>query len=494
MTHRSHLPSTTPTAGLFQSRLSKQITAWVFFSIVSIEAVLFIPSYVRREAEELYRLETVSKEVLTTVKTDIIGEMPRQRLLSRIQLRENSLIKGVALYDTRGQKVDSIGEAPEFEPTTFTAPVGRPFWRDWLAATMATNSSAPTAVHSRTEEGTRYDVAWPNGNMPYMLAIRHDATAVQKTMRQYVLGVAGLVLIISAFVTWITLMVLQRIVIQPLLRLKGDLSVVGEAIAQGKTPDFDSLKRIAPNELGEVSTAFQAMFERIQQEIRDRQEAEMGLRQEQAKSDRLLLNILPEAIAAQLKENEDNQGAIANRFETATILFADIVKFTELAAGTSPTQLVCQLNDIFSAFDAIAERHGLEKIKTIGDAYMVVGGVPSPQTDHAQAVMAMAIEMMAFAEKYPLGDRQLCLRIGINTGPVVAGVIGTKKFSYDLWGDAVNIASRMESHGIVNRIQVSEDSYLQLKERYLFEDRGYLQIKGRGEMRAFLLAETKKQS
>ncbi|MEL7224335.1 MAG: adenylate/guanylate cyclase domain-containing protein, partial [Cyanobacteria bacterium J06576_12] len=211
--------------------------------------------------------------------------------------------------------------------------------------------------------------------------------------------------------------------------------------------------------------------------------------------ERLLLNILPAAIAAQLKDSENNRGAIANRFETATILFADIVKFTEIAASTGPTELVCQLNEIFSAFDAIAERHGLEKIKTIGDAYMVVGGVPSPQANHAESVMAMAIEMMAFAQDYPLvtdgRDRKLCLRIGINTGPVVAGVIGIKKFSYDLWGDAVNVASRMESHGIVNRIQVSEDTYLQLKETYEFEDRGYLQIKGRGEMRAFLLTESK---
>ena len=122
---------------------------------------------------------------------------------------------------------------------------------------------------------------------------------------------------------------------------------------------------------------------------------------------------------------------------------------------------------------------------------MVVGGVPSPQANHAEAVLAMAIEMKEFAQDYPLGERKLCLRIGINTGPVVAGVIGTKKFSYDLWGDAVNVASRMESHGIVNRIQVSEDTYLQLKETYEFEDRGYLQIKGRGEMRAFLLTESK---
>lgn len=469
-----HLQKTA--AGLFSSRLSQQITAWVFLSIVSIEAVLFIPSYGRRQTEELRRLETVSQEVFTTVKADIISEMPPQTLLRDIQLRENSLIKGVAIYDSVGEPVDSIGELPAFSSTIFTVFEDDPLWQ------------RPAVVRQRTAAGRRYDVAWSGANAPYTLAIRHDATVVQRTMRRYAMGVAGLVLIISAFVTWVTLMVTRRIVISPLLLLRDDLAAVGDVIAKGQSPTFASLQQIPNNELGEVSIAFRDMFERIHQEIRDRTQAENSLRAEQQKADRLLLNILPAEIASQLKENEGQQRAIAERFETATILFADIVKFTEIAADTSPTQLVCQLNDIFSAFDAIAERHNLEKIKTIGDAYMVVGGVSSPNSNHAQAVMAMAIEMMAFAESYLLTDnRRLCLRIGINTGPVVAGVIGTKKFSYDLWGDAVNIASRMESHGMVNRIQVSEETYLQLKDTHRFEDRGYLLIKGRGEMRTFLL-------
>ncbi|MEO0769070.1 MAG: adenylate/guanylate cyclase domain-containing protein [Cyanobacteria bacterium J06649_4] len=431
--------------------------------------------------------------MLTTVRAEIMSDMPEQQLLSRVQLNEDSLIRGVSLYTSAGEPIDSIGEAPEFERSELTWPVARSFWqRGGVMSGDVADSTNKAAVHRRSNDGTRYDVAWLRGDESYTLAIRHDATGVQRSMRRYALGVMGLVMIISVFVTWVTLQVMQRIVIRPLLLLKDDLSVVGEAIAQSETPDFASLRKIPANELGEVSVAFREMFERIHAEIRDRKEAEAGLRQEQAKAERLLLNILPAAIAAQLKDSEGNQGAIADRFETATILFADIVKFTEIAADTSPTALVCQLNDIFSAFDAIAERHQLEKIKTIGDAYMVVGGVPSPQANHAQAVMAMAMEMMDFAQAYPLGEnRQLCLRIGINTGPVVAGVIGTKKFSYDLWGDAVNIASRMESHGLVNRIQVSEDTYHLLKDSYAFEERGYLQIKGRGEMRAFLLAERK---
>ncbi|MEO1067674.1 MAG: adenylate/guanylate cyclase domain-containing protein, partial [Cyanobacteria bacterium J06638_6] len=179
--------------------------------------------------------------------------------------------------------------------------------------------------------------------------------------------------------------------------------------------------------------------------------------------------------------------AIASRFDEATILFADIVDFTGLAAEVPPTQLVQMLDDIFSAFDAIADRLGLEKIKTIGDAYMVVGGLPIPQLDHADQVMAMAIAMLRVVKTFYRQDgNPFCLRIGINTGPVVAGVIGTKKFSYDLWGDAVNIASRLESHGLINRIQVSKTTYQCLKHLYPFEERGCIDIKGRGPMKTYL--------
>lgn len=475
---------------ILRSRLSKQIATWVFLSIVTIEGVLFVPSYARRQTEELRKLETVSQEVLNGVKTEVMSGMPQQHILKSVRLNESSVIKGIALHDRQGKLVASIGEAPDFSPETFTRPTAAV--NEAIADTIAYTpfSTHLNVVRKRSAEGSRYDVAWPsNDNMPYMLAIRHDATVVQRGMQRYAMGVTFLVIIISAFVTLVTLLVLQRIVIRPLLLLRDDLAVVGEAIAFGETPTFASLQRIAQNELGEVSLAFESMYNRIHQEIRDRHQAEASLRAEQEKADRLLLNILPAEIAAQLKDNQQNQGAIAQRFDAVTILFADIVNFTGLAAQTSPTELVCRLNDVFSAFDAIAQRYGLEKIKTIGDAYMVVGGIPTAHENAPAAVMSMAIDMMAFAQSYAMDTHRLCLRIGINTGPVVAGVIGTQKFSYDLWGDAVNIASRMESHGLVNRIQVSEETYLILKESYSFEDRGYLQIKGRGEMRAFLLAE-----
>lgn len=220
-------------------------------------------------------------------------------------------------------------------------------------------------------------------------------------------------------------------------------------------------------------------------DITERKRAEEALQVEQEKSERLLLNILPKMIADQLKQD---QGAIAEQFEEATILFADIVDFTPLSASMVPTELVILLNQIFSKFDQLAERYGLEKIKTIGDAYMVVGGLPEPRTDHAEAVAEMAIEMQSAIAQFSTRDgHPFNLRIGINTGPVVAGVIGMKKFIYDLWGDTVNVASRMESQGTARGIQVTTATYEHLKNKYYLESRGAIAVKGKGEMETYWL-------
>ena len=218
-------------------------------------------------------------------------------------------------------------------------------------------------------------------------------------------------------------------------------------------------------------------------------ESNQQLLVEQEKSEKLLLNILPEPIANQLKEGESS---IANGFAEATILFADLVNFTKLSEKMHPTQLVSMLNEIFSQFDSLTEKHGLEKIKTIGDAYMVVGGLPIPRTDHAEAIAEMALDMQAEILRFNQKRGQDCdIRIGINTGPVVAGVIGTKKFIYDLWGDTVNVASRMESHGIVGEIQVTVPTYERLQHRYTFQPRGSIHVKGKGQMTTYLLTGRK---
>lgn len=213
------------------------------------------------------------------------------------------------------------------------------------------------------------------------------------------------------------------------------------------------------------------------------------LETEKEKSERLLLNILPSPIAERLKEEEQ---VIADSFPEVTVLFADIAGFTPLSASLPPTKLVQLLNEIFSAFDALVEKHELEKIKTIGDAYMVVGGLPYPQPNHALAIAEMALDMQRVIEDFNQRHQtNLNMRIGINTGPVVAGVIGTKKFIYDLWGDTVNTASRMESHGIIGEIQITDSTYQQLRHKYVIEKRGVIEVKGKGDMKTYLLKDRK---
>jgi len=216
------------------------------------------------------------------------------------------------------------------------------------------------------------------------------------------------------------------------------------------------------------------------------------LNRETAKSEHLLLNVLPEPIAHRLKREEHT---IADHFNEVTVLFADIVGFTELASHTSPIELVEILNVIFSEFDQLVEAHHLEKIKTIGDAYMVVGGLPMPMLNHTEAIADMALDMQRVIEQFcQETGKSFSIRIGIHTGPVIAGIIGIKKFIYDLWGDTVNIASRMESHGLPGSIQVTEVTYKRLKHRYYFEDRGPIQVKGKGEMNCYLLTGRKQNS
>jgi class 3 adenylate cyclase len=206
---------------------------------------------------------------------------------------------------------------------------------------------------------------------------------------------------------------------------------------------------------------------------------------EQDKSERLLLNILPGPIATRLKQQEIT---IADSFPEVTVLFADLVGFTPLSAHFAPEQLVIMLNDLFSAFDALAETHGLEKIKTIGDAYMAVSGLPTPNPNHAEAAARMSLAMHAalhdFATKWNV---PLQIRVGLNTGPVVAGVIGQKKFIYDLWGDTVNIASRMESQSAAGHTQVTEATHRALCAHFVLEPRGTVAIKGKGEMQTYFL-------
>jgi adenylate cyclase len=218
---------------------------------------------------------------------------------------------------------------------------------------------------------------------------------------------------------------------------------------------------------------------------KQRHDALAALRVEQDKAESLLLNILPKSIAEKLKGDTQT---IADSFASASILFADVVDFTPLAQRLPAAEVVGILDRLFTYFDSLAERYDLEKIKTIGDCYMVAAGVPTPRADHARAIALMAIDMReAMRDADAVGDLGLELRIGINSGPVVAGVIGRKRFLYDLWGDAVNTASRMESHGSPGQIQITRATYELLKDDFVCEPRGQLEVKGKGAMDTWYL-------
>ncbi len=220
--------------------------------------------------------------------------------------------------------------------------------------------------------------------------------------------------------------------------------------------------------------------------LREIDRAETAMEVEYERSEQLLANILPASIAARLKDPAHDM--IADRYDDASILFADIAGFTERASEIAPSDLVAFLDHVYSEFDLLVDRHGLEKIKTTGDAYMVVSGVPNPRADHAQALAALALDMaQAVAQMRDPQGRGVGMRIGLASGPVVAGVVGSRRFFYDVWGDAVNVASRMESTDPTGRIQVPQNVYERLRDEFAFTERGDVDVKGKGVMHTWYL-------
>ena len=267
-------------------------------------------------------------------------------------------------------------------------------------------------------------------------------------------------------------------------------AAIDPALAAG-APDIPQGVRIAffaLNVVGVATTVFavlQYFVSAREQALTDLAQQHMALELEQAKSERLLLNVLPAPIAARLKEHE---GVIADDLPAVTVLFADIVGFTPLSERLAASELVSLLDGVFARWDALVADHGVEKIKTIGDAYMAAGGIPLPRDDHAEAIAELALAMgPQLADCSAETGLQLQVRIGIDSGPVVAGVIGRAKFSYDLWGDTVNTASRMESHALPGTIQVTERAYERLRHRFELRRRGTVDVKGKGPMTSYLL-------
>ncbi len=224
--------------------------------------------------------------------------------------------------------------------------------------------------------------------------------------------------------------------------------------------------------------------------MREVSRAEAAMEVEYNRSEALLTNILPATVAAKLKDPA--HGTIADRYDDASILFADIAGYTEQSSQITPTELVRFLDRLYTTFDRLVDRHGLEKIKTTGDAYMVVSGVPTPRPDHIEAIADLALDLSrAVAELRDPRGKPVPLRMGIAAGPVVAGVVGARRFFYDVWGDAVNVASRMESTDVIGRIQVPENVFERLKHRFVLEERGMVEVKGKGAMRTWFLVGRK---
>ncbi len=259
--------------------------------------------------------------------------------------------------------------------------------------------------------------------------------------------------------------------------------VAGEVLfPDADLPVWFTSTMLALNVIGTASVAFTLLASFAHQ----RNTALTALRAEQERSEALLLNILPRAIAERLKAAPET---IADDFGAASILFADVVGFTPLAQRLPPAEMVAILDQLFSRFDVLVERHGLEKIKTIGDCYMAAAGVPNPRPDHARQAALLALDMRdVLSSSAATGQVDLELRIGISSGPVVAGVIGTKRFLYDLWGDAVNTASRMESHGTPGEIQITRATYELVKDEFVCRPRGTILVKGKGAMETWYLA------
>jgi adenylate cyclase len=291
---------------------------------------------------------------------------------------------------------------------------------------------------------------------------------------------------LSAVAISILIIGIERVVLAGAISVLAAVLIVTLHLITPDNTGLYSQKALFSNLITNVITNTAILFAVVYYAVREIARAEATAGREFARSETLLANILPPRVAERLK---DRAGAeIAERYAEASILFADMAGFTARAADTEPEELVRFLNGVFTRIDALVEQHGLEKIKTTGDAYMVVSGVPEPRADHAEALAGLALDMRdALAGLVDPRGRAVPVRIGMASGPVVAGVIGTRKFFYDVWGDTVNVASRMETTGVPDKIQVSQEAYERLRNDFVLEERGSIDIKGKGRMTTWFL-------
>ncbi len=485
------------------ARLSHRIAFWVFFCIVVIELMILVPSVHRRESELLRQLEQVGRASLAPMVVLSHNQQDFANIFAAShKFLDDFPVIGGALYHQDGMLLSEFGEMPRLQ-----------------IAEVQAQLQQQTVFRYQYEHF--YEVAWslqPRNDQEAMfyqnlvqklqgcakddcptmqkivLLLRFDAQAVKTEIIDFIIRIAGLVLLICLFVTTGMLLVLGPLVVNPILHLRRALTCFGLSHQKPNPTPPAPLEVKRRDELGDVMLAFNQMNLQITQQIQQIKQREQQLKNvvgeleaANQQAEHLLLNILPRPIAQQLKAGVS---PIADYYPQATVLFADLVGFTPLSSRIPPTEMVELLNQLFTAFDHLAEQHQLEKIKTIGDAYMIVGGVPLERADHVEAIANMALDMRAYLQNVThFNGHSLAIRIGIHTGPVVAGVIGVKKFIYDLWGDTVNIASRMESHGVAGAIHVSAATYECLKARYQLSPRGTIDVKGKGEMATYLLEQ-----
>jgi adenylate cyclase len=350
-------------------------------------------------------------------------------------------------------------------------------WTGWVAVLYAAISVASIAVFARTRD---FDLLLNIQLAAIAMAPTLSMTFVGGFLPTGGVGLWGILAPLGALVFRGVLSGIRWFIAWLVLFLGSGL---GAVILGGETPlpEWFSSLMLALN----IAVGGVIVFTLLAVFAKQRQDALAGLRIAQARAENLLLNILPGSIAERLK---DSPQTIADQFPAASVLFADVVDFTPRSNGLTAAEVVGLLDRLFGEFDTLAERYDLEKIKTIGDAYMVAAGVPDPRPDHAHVLALLALDMVAATRTDgAVGDLDLVLRIGINSGPVVAGVIGRKRFLYDLWGDAVNTASRMESQGTPDRIQITRATYDLIKDDFVCEYRGTVPVKGKGEMETWYL-------
>jgi sensor domain CHASE-containing protein/class 3 adenylate cyclase len=431
--------------------------------------ILASPSLVEQisTSKENYGLVTLSDEVLILAMHSIIrsdGSGPIQGSLLFGRFFDDTLAEGLA---QRLKLNVNYYRAKEALGTKHFQPV--------LAALEAGKSVVVVPQNDQVVYG--FTLFRDIHNAPGLLIQLQSDRTIYQQGQQLINSFLITLTFFGLFFMGISLILLQKTVLSRLFRLVEDVQDIthrGDITnAQVHVIGHDEIAILSK----EVNTMLDSLAEHRQ-----------ALSIEKEKSEALLHNILPTSIAKRMKQGET---MIVDHFDAVTVLFCDIVGFTQLAAGISPDELVDKLNKIFSEFDHIAEKYHLEKIKMIGDAYMVVGGLPEQRSDHAEAIAQLAIEMLSALSKLDhYFNEAINVRIGIHSGEAVAGIIGTRKFAYDLWGDTVNTAARMESHGETGKIHCTETVYQLLKNQFIFKKRSPLIIKGKGLMQTYFLVGT----